>query len=98
MRSRDCEGGIPMEYLKVSPQTNITTWLFCCVLTLILFAYLRISVLPIWHAQRLHAAYEEYLEDIARIIPVIRVNYTTFQSADEMAEMVVRYNITPSVV
>eukprot|EP00911_Craspedida_sp_UC1_P001739 UC1_evm1s1326 len=37
MRSRDCECGIPMEYLR-----------------------------------RLHAAYEEFLVDIARIIPVIR--------------------------
>lgn len=55
MRSRNCESGIPMEYLE-----------------------------------RLHAAYEDYLVDISRIIPVIRVDYSKFPSMDEMADMVVR--------
>ena len=30
------------------------------------------------------------MADIARIIPVIRVNYEQFRSADEMADMIVR--------
>ena len=55
MRSRGCEAGIPMDYLK-----------------------------------RLHAAYEAFLRDISRIIPVIRVDYSKFRDAGAMAEMVVR--------
>ena len=55
MRSRGCEAGIPMDYLK-----------------------------------RLHAAYEAFLRDISRIIPVIRVDYSKFRDAGTMAEMVVR--------
>lgn len=55
MRSRECESGISVEYLR-----------------------------------NLYAAYEEFIEDISRIIPVIRVNYERFRSADEMAEMIVR--------
>lgn len=56
MRSRDCEVGIKIEYLR-----------------------------------NLHKAYEEFLQDIARIIPVIRVNYEQFHTTDEMAEMIVKY-------
>ena len=41
------------------------------------------------YLSRLHGAYEEFVEDIARIIPVIRVNYEKFRTADEMAEMIV---------
>ena len=41
-------------------------------------------------AQRLHGAYESFLGDIARIIPVIRVNYSRFPSVEEMADMVVQ--------
>ena len=55
MRSRECESGISVEYLR-----------------------------------SLYAAYEEFIEDISRIIPVIRVNYERFRSADEMADMIVR--------
>lgn len=32
------------------------------------------------------------MTDIARIIPVIRVNYEKFRTADEMADMIVRYS------
>jgi len=42
------------------------------------------------YLQDLHKAYEEFLQDIARIIPVIRVNYEQFHTADEMADMIVR--------
>lgn len=42
------------------------------------------------YLSRLHAAYEDFMEDIARIIPVIRVNYEKFRTADEMADMIVR--------
>ena len=48
------------------------------------------STISLDYLQNLHAAYEEFIRDISRIIPVIRVNYERFRSADEMAEMIVR--------
>ena len=36
----------------------------------------------------LHAAYEEFISEIARQIPVIKVNYSQFRTADEMAEKI----------
>jgi len=42
------------------------------------------------YLQDLHKAYEEFLQDISRIIPVIKVNYEQFHTADEMAEMIVK--------
>eukprot|EP00029_Vermamoeba_vermiformis_P001817 TRINITY_DN12038_c0_g1_i1.p1 TRINITY_DN12038_c0_g1~~TRINITY_DN12038_c0_g1_i1.p1 ORF type:complete len:212 (-),score=71.13 TRINITY_DN12038_c0_g1_i1:80-673(-) len=53
MRSRDCESGIELQYLK-----------------------------------NLYDAYEEFLKDISRVIPVIRVNWSEFRSAEEMAEVI----------
>lgn len=55
MRNRDCETGIPLEYL-----------------------------------QALHAAYEVFLADIARVIPVIKVDYSNFRTAEEMAQVIKR--------
>jgi len=52
-RSRDCESGIPLEYLKA-----------------------------------LHAAYEVFISDIARVIPVIKVDYSRFRTAEEMAVVI----------
>ena len=43
------------------------------------------------YLQNLHKAYEEFLQDISRIIPVIKVNYEQFHTTDEMADMIVRY-------
>ena len=48
------------------------------------------STISIEYLRSLHAAYEEFIKDIARIIPVIRVNYEKFRTADEMADMIVR--------
>ena len=48
------------------------------------------STISLDYLQCLHAAYEEFIKDIARIIPVIRVNYEKFRTADEMADMIVR--------
>merc|ERR1712151_753875 len=53
MRKRDCESGIPLEYL-----------------------------------QALHAAYEVFIADIARVIPVIKVDYSRFRTAEEMARVI----------
>lgn len=48
------------------------------------------SSISLGYLSQLHNAYEEFMVDIARIIPVIRVNYEKFRTADEMAEMIVR--------
>lgn len=48
------------------------------------------STISLEYLSRLHGAYEAFVEDIARIIPVIRVNYEKFRTADEMADMIVR--------
>merc|ERR1712187_195808 len=53
LRSRECESGIPLEYLKA-----------------------------------LHAAYEVFIADIARVIPVIKVDYSRFQTAEDMARVI----------
>lgn len=52
-RSRECESGIPLEYLKA-----------------------------------LHKAYEVFIADIARVIPVIKVDYSQFRTAEEMAKVI----------
>ena len=38
----------------------------------------------------LHGAYEQFIAEISRIIPVIRVNYEHFKTAEEMADMIVK--------
>merc|ERR1712137_747495 len=53
LRKRECESGIPVEYLKA-----------------------------------LHAAYEVFIKDIARVIPVIKVDYSKFKTAEEMAQII----------
>ena len=49
------------------------------------------STITVEYLTNLRAAYEEFITDIARIIPVIRVNYEKFHTADEMADMIIRY-------
>lgn len=51
------------------------------------------SSISLEYLKSLHSAYEEFIQDISRIIPVIRVNYERFRTADEMAEMIVRWDI-----
>lgn len=53
MRQRDCESGIPLEYLR-----------------------------------DLYNAYEHFIADISRVIPVIKVDYSRFRTAEEMAKMI----------
>ncbi len=36
----------------------------------------------------LYKGYGDFVQDISRVIPVIKVDYNTFRSADEMAEMI----------
>ena len=49
------------------------------------------STISLEYLTHLHRAYEEFIQDIARIIPVIRVNYEHFRTAEEMADMIMRY-------
>lgn len=46
------------------------------------------SALPLEYLQKLSRAYEDFLEDISQIIPVLRVNWSTFHTAEEMAEQI----------
>jgi deoxyadenosine kinase len=42
------------------------------------------------YLRNLHAAYESFIADIARVIPVLRVDYHRFRDEDEMAERIAR--------
>lgn len=46
------------------------------------------SSISIEYLRALHAAYETFISDIARVIPVIRVDYSKFRTADEMADRI----------
>ena len=37
---------------------------------------------------KLYNAYEEFLKEISKVIPVIRVNYSKFKTAEEMAQII----------
>ena len=40
------------------------------------------------YLNKLYEAYEEFLGDISKVIPVIRVNYSKFKTAEEMAKII----------
>jgi deoxyadenosine kinase len=44
--------------------------------------------IPIDYLQALYEGYESFVEDISRMIPVIRVDYSRYSSADEMATII----------
>jgi deoxyadenosine kinase len=46
------------------------------------------STITLEYLTNLHKAYEEFIQEISRVIPVIRVNWSKFRSAEEMAEMI----------
>jgi len=46
------------------------------------------SALSLEYLTNLHNAYQEFIEEISKVIPVIRVNWNEFRDADEMAEMI----------
>ena len=39
---------------------------------------------------KLYNGYEEFLKEISKVIPVIRVNYSEFKTAEEMAQIIKR--------
>ena len=42
------------------------------------------------YLRALHRGYEEFAEDISRVIPLIRVDYERFATAEEMAQVIKR--------
>lgn len=40
------------------------------------------------YLQGLHAAYEEFIHDIARVVPVIKVDWKTFRDTEEVVEKI----------
>ena len=40
------------------------------------------------YLQALHQGYEDFIADISRVIPVIRVDYDRFATAEEMAQVI----------
>jgi len=46
------------------------------------------SSITLDYLRALHAAYEDFLRDISRVIPIIKVNYSEFRTAAEMAERI----------
>ena len=48
------------------------------------------SGISLEYLQALYAEYESFIDDISRTVPVIRVDYDRFRSAEEMAEVIER--------
>jgi deoxyadenosine kinase len=46
--------------------------------------------ITIEYLTKLYNAYEEFLSEISKVIPVIRVNYSKFKTAEEMAQIIKR--------
>ena len=46
------------------------------------------SDIPLSYLQALRLAYEEFIQDISRVIPVIRVDYSKFRTVEEMARVI----------
>merc|ERR1712066_1201173 len=44
--------------------------------------------IPLDYLKALHAAYEVFIQDISRVIPVIKVDYERFRTAEEMAKVI----------
>ena len=48
------------------------------------------SKIELGYLQALHEGYQEFVESISKVIPVIRVDYERFATAEEMAEVIKR--------
>ena len=48
------------------------------------------SNIPLGYLQALHEGYQEFIESISKVIPVIRIDYERFATAEEMAEVIKR--------
>jgi deoxyadenosine kinase len=48
------------------------------------------SKIPLDYLTALHEGYQEFVESISKVIPVIRIDYERFATAEEMAEVIKR--------
>lgn len=48
------------------------------------------SKIELGYLQALHEGYQEFIENISKVIPVIRIDYERFATAEEMAEVIKR--------
>jgi deoxyadenosine kinase len=48
------------------------------------------SKIELGYLQALHDGYQEFIENISKVIPVIRIDYERFQTAEQMAEVIKR--------
>ena len=48
------------------------------------------SKIELGYLQALHDGYAEFIEDISKVIPVIRIDYERFATAEQMAEVIKR--------
>ena len=48
------------------------------------------SGISLEYLQNLHDAYESFIAQISRMIPVIKIDYEDFHSADEMASVIAK--------
>lgn len=48
------------------------------------------STISLEYLENLYKAYEEFLSEISRIIPVIKVNYEEFRTPEEMVDVILR--------
>jgi deoxyadenosine kinase len=48
------------------------------------------EVIKLEYLRALHAEYERFMKEISKVIPVIRVDYERFSTAEEMAEVIKR--------
>jgi deoxyadenosine kinase len=46
------------------------------------------STITLEYLTKLYNAYEDFLQEICKVIPVIRVNYSTYKTAEEMAKII----------
>ncbi|MEZ4369089.1 MAG: deoxynucleoside kinase [Kofleriaceae bacterium] len=48
------------------------------------------STIKLEYLEALHAGYQEFVQSISKVVPVIKVDYERFATAEEMAEMIKR--------
>jgi deoxyadenosine kinase len=48
------------------------------------------SKIELGYLQALHDGYQEFVENISKVIPVIRIDYERFATAEQMAEVIKR--------
>ena len=75
LRARGCETGITVDYLTKLRRIKLR-------------ARGCETGITVDYLTKLYNAYEEFLKEISKVIPVIRVNYSKFKTAEEMAQII----------